>query len=197
MTAPNSPTGPAGTRHPLTRPPSDVELVGARTSRGEAEELATAGGVDTPAVATLLRFTAKGEPKPQGSARAFVVKGRAVVTSDNKNLRPWRNTVSAACQDALAEAGITEPITGPVLVALIFTVPKPKSRPKTRRTWPDVKPDLDKLVRGALDAIVDAGAIKDDAQVVELVSAKDYPGEGREGSLLSPGVHVVIEAVGA
>jgi hypothetical protein len=34
-----------------------------------------------------IRFLVRGLPVPQGSSRAFVVNGHAVVTSANRNLR--------------------------------------------------------------------------------------------------------------
>jgi crossover junction endodeoxyribonuclease RusA len=69
-------------------------------------------------------------------------------------------------------------MVGPVSVEMIFTLPKPKSAPKLRKTMPDRKPDLSKLVRSTEDALTDAGAWEDDARVVECRSAKRYPGEG-------------------
>lgn len=156
---------------------------------------ARAGGEPPPvsSPAPLLRFTALGVPQPQGSTRAFVVNGHAVTTSANKNLRPWRNTMSLACADAARH--LHEPLTGPLLVRVVFTLPKPASAPKTRRVWPSKRPDLDKLVRGCFDAVTDCGCWVDDAQVVELVAAKAYPNDGREDSLNVPGVVVTIEQV--
>jgi len=47
-------------------------------------------------------------------------------------------------------------------------------RPKTvKRNHPSVAPDLDKLIRGALDALT-AIAYVDDGQVVEIYSKKIY-----------------------
>ena len=52
-------------------------------------------------------------------------------------------------------------------------------KPKTvTRSYPSVPPDLDKLIRAALDALT-AIAYRDDAQVTEIRAAKcygDYPG---------------------
>jgi hypothetical protein len=80
---------------------------------------------------------------------------------------------------------------------MVFTVQKPKSAPKTRRTWPDKKPDLSKLVRSTEDAITDAGLWADDARVVEYARlAKVYPGEDPM-ALSSPGVWVAIEQIDA
>jgi len=37
-----------------------------------------------------------------------------------------------------------------------------------------VRPDCDKLARGAIDALGEAGVWRDDAQVAELVATKAY-----------------------
>jgi Holliday junction resolvase RusA-like endonuclease len=72
-------------------------------------------------------------------------------------------------------------------------MPKPTSAPKTRRTWPDKKPDVSKLARSTEDAISDAGLWVDDARVVEYGRlAKVFPGEDRD-ALQSPGVIVRIQ----
>jgi Holliday junction resolvase RusA-like endonuclease len=134
-----------------------------------------------------LTFTAYGTPVPQGSTRAFVVNGRAVTTSANKNLRPWRDTMAAAAREAMDGH---PPIDGPVGVFATFTRPRPKSRPK-RDLWPDRKPDIDKLARGLLDAL-SGPVFRDDAQVCGLRVAKRYVGD--DLALPEPGVAVEVVA---
>lgn len=76
-------------------------------------------------------------------------------------------------------------------VGLVFTMPKPKSAPKRKPSWPTTKPDVDKLARNALDALQIAGILRDDAQVVSLIVWKGY--EGWEGfGAPSPGVRVFV-----
>lgn len=135
---------------------------------------------------TEVHFTAYGLPVPQGSTRAFVVKGRAVTTSANSNLRPWRDTVASAARTQMA-LDDAEAIPGPVAVAAHFYLPRPKSRPK-RDLHPDRRPDLDKLLRGVLDGIT-GPVIADDAQVCRVVTSKDYAGRGL---LDEPGVVVTV-----
>lgn len=120
-----------------------------------------------------LVFVVHGDPKPQGSKRAFVTGGRAVVVDDNKkDLRDWRADVVAVAADAMAAEGWPQPPpTGPFGLHLTFWLRRPKS---VRREWPAVKPDVDKLARGALDALTAAGVFRDDAQVVRLVADKEY-----------------------
>ncbi len=44
-----------------------------------------------PATPAAVKFTVYGRPVPQGSTRSFIPKGwtRAVITTDNKKLKPW------------------------------------------------------------------------------------------------------------
>lgn len=134
-----------------------------------------------------MRFEVRGVPVPQGSIR-HLGRGRPAVHSNAKTLEPWRKTVQWAAEEAL---GTTGPITGPVRVEMTFTVPKPLSAPKRRRTWPTARPDVDKLVRAVGDALTAAGAWHDDAQIVELTARKVYPGEGHD-ALPVPGAVITV-----
>ncbi|MGH9249435.1 MAG: RusA family crossover junction endodeoxyribonuclease, partial [Acidimicrobiales bacterium] len=84
------------------------------------------------------------------------------------------------------------PMTGPVAVALRFTLRRPASAPKRRRTWPigARSGDIDKLQRAILDALTDVGVWKDDAQVVHVDAGKDY--QGADGYLDRPGVTITV-----
>ena len=119
-----------------------------------------------------------GVPVPQGSAKAYVHGGRAVVTSDNARLRPWRSTVTAAI--AAIEPDVE---TGPVEVTLDFTFARPAShfgKRGLRGTAPDfpaVRPDIDKLCRAVMDALSSVVWV-DDRQVARLVASKRWPDEG-------------------
>ena len=116
-----------------------------------------------------IAFTAHGAPEPQGSARAFVRGGRAVVTSDNPDLHGWRQVVAWAAQQHRP----AEVIRGPVRVRLRFYLTRPASVSERRRPRPIVKPDLDKLTRAVLDALT--GIVwADDSQVVEVEASKNY-----------------------
>ena len=147
-----------------------------------------------------VSFTVRGVPVPQGSKRALVHRstGRAVVIEQGgQRHKDWRQDVKAAARWAMIWDTVSVPFTGPVGVSICFTVPKPKSAPKTRRTWPDKRPDLDKLVRAILDAIT-GEVIADDAQVVQLLASKVYPGEDTPGDVVkglgldSPGAAIHV-----
>lgn len=123
---------------------------------------------------TALAVTVLGEPIPQGSMRA-VARGRMI--SDNARLRPWRDSVAWQVRQSMADAGLPGPLEGPLAVAVTFTLPRPKSAPKSR--WaPDRKPDGDKLERALFDAITAGGGWVDDAQVVTCTWSKAYPVDG-------------------
>jgi len=116
-----------------------------------------------------LAFQVFGDPVPQGSKRAFVVKNRAVVVDDNKApLWSWRTAVVDA---ARAELNGEAPDLGPVRVTLMFFLRQPK-RPKA--PVPITKPDVDKLARAVLDGMTDAGVFRDDSQVTTLTVRKRY-----------------------
>lgn len=139
-----------------------------------------------------MTITVYGMPAPQGSKRHV---GRGVMIESSKKVKPWREAVKWAVLDAARlhdEDGALKPIRGPVRISVAFTLPRPKSRPK-RELWPDRKPDLDKLVRSTLDAIVDAGAIEDDARVIEVRAWKVFP--GGLAALNVPGALIRITAV--
>jgi len=132
-----------------------------------------------------------GSPAPQGSKRFVGTSkaGRGIMVESSAKVRPWRQDVKAAAE--LARNG-NAPLDGPLVVRMVFTVPKPASAPKRRVTHPCRKPDLSKLARSTEDALTDAGLIADDARIVEYARlAKVYPGEDGE-SLEAPGVRIVV-----
>lgn len=119
----------------------------------------------------MLTVTVPGVPVPQGSIRN-AGPGRTFHSNDAK-LRPWRSIVAASIQWAMADAAMTEPWDEPVVVTATFVLPRPQSAPK-RRWAPDRKPDIDKLLRAALDALTASGAVVDDARVVHVEMSKVY-----------------------
>lgn len=127
-----------------------------------------------------MKFTVYVHPQPQGSAKAFVRGKRAIITSDNVKLKPYRNEVTSVAMNACMEAGYDKPIAGthvPVTLTLEFVFHRPPSIPKKRHAMV-VKPDLDKLARATLDALTGVLFV-DDAQVTELAVRKRYGGPER------------------
>lgn len=135
---------------------------------------------------------AYGIPGPQGSKK-FVglakTTGRGILVESSKKVAPWRQQVKAAA--ALVRDG-RPPLDGNLVVRMTFTLPKPKSAPKRRRTYPNVYPDVSKLARSTEDALVQAGLIRDDARIVGYDKLwKSYPNEDVD-ALEAPGVRIEI-----
>lgn len=147
---------------------------------------------------TVIQFMVRGTPATQGSKRAFVTRGaapRAVLVDNNaQKLRPWRDAVRYAAETAMAGR---PPIDGPVSVRIVFALARPKSHPKTRRTWPTGvrSGDLDKLIRACFDALTDAGIWGDDAQAVHVEAFKDYVGHGPAQQMTAPGADILIKPI--
>lgn len=148
-----------------------------------------------------MKIRVYGKPEPQGSVSAFAVRkkgggytGKVTVTSDNKQVKPWRQAIIDECR-ATAVAG---PVFGrgvPVAVDLTFWLARPKGHYGTGRNaeqvrdsaplYPVVKPDGDKLDRAVLDALTAAGIYHDDAQVIRRTSVKYYAfGDEAPGALI-------------
>ena len=140
----------------------------------------------------MIEIIVYGTPAPQGS-KSFkgLVNGHAVMAESSKKVKPWRMDVKAAAEEYLRSPGAA-PIPGAVVASMIFTMPKPKSAPKKRRTWPSTKPDLSKLIRSTEDALTDAGIWGDDARVIRYrETAKVFAGED-SASLLRTGVRIQL-----
>lgn len=137
-----------------------------------AVESAAGAASEAPA---LLTITARGVPGPQGS-KSHVGGGRMVESS--AKVKPWRDSVAWRAIEARSKVRGWRPLVGPVALSMTFTFARPKSHYGTGRnvdrvlpsapTRPDVKPDLDKIVRATKDALTTAGIYRDDAQVVEF-----------------------------
>lgn len=136
-----------------------------------------------------LAFTVLGRPAPQGSKRPIVAgNGRLRTIEQSARVKPYRDSVSAAAREALE--ALPDPAVfyeAPVGLTVTFLFARPKShlrtaaafagepsgrapaRPVSRQTG-----DVEKLVRAVNDALVAAGVIRDDSQVVQLAAAKRY-----------------------
>ncbi len=135
----------------------------------------------------MISFNVIGVPQQQGSMKAFVVGKRAIVTSDNTKLKPWRSCVFDAALKAMGGAPME---MGPVEIWAEFRIQRPASSPKTRETLPDKTPDLDKLARGLFDALTGV-CWDDDKRVVRMHISERYTDRNGE----QPGVSVSIERI--
>jgi crossover junction endodeoxyribonuclease RusA len=148
-----------------------------------------------------LLIMVKGEPRPQGSKTGQpirkgnacpVCKQRRVVgvtvrEVTGERLTVWRDAVKAAGLAAMAARGLA-PITGPVVVAMTFTLKRPDKHYRTGRyahllkddapEYPDYRGigDAEKYARAAADALTDGGVWLEDCQVIDYVRcAKVWP----------------------
>ena len=116
----------------------------------------------------MIQAFVPGLPIPQGSKTAFVRNGRAVLVDSDKRLKAWRKLMTEKLE--AANAGC-EQLNGALSLQVIFFMPRPKT---VKRDFPITAPDLDKLIRAVNDSATDAGIIKDDSQVIEIVAYKFY-----------------------
>lgn len=151
-----------------------------------------------PKCSVVLQFEVEGVPAPQGSKKAVPHRttGRIMMIDVNSpTLKAWRGMVTRAATNALAWNPSPELKTGPLVVEVVFFLPRPKSHRRTGRNanllrddardFPG-KPDLDKLVRAVFDAMT-AVVWTDDSQVVSVQASKVFAED------FEPGAHVTIE----
>lgn len=120
----------------------------------------------------MIAFEVAGKPEPQGSARAFTnpKTGKAIITSDNPQLKSWRNAVAAAASGAMAGR---ELLRGPIQLTVEFGMPRIQSHFGRHGLLPSApvfhttKPDVDKLLRAVQDSLT-ATVFGDDSQVCDI-----------------------------
>lgn len=126
-----------------------------------------------------LSFRVNGLPAPQGSKR-HVGNGRMIEAS--KKVGPWR----AAVFEAVASLDF-EPFVKECSIEIVFYLEKPKT---VKRVLPTVPPDLDKLIRGLLDALTLAHVWSDDALAVDITAVKIYASDTER-----PGAQMIIREI--
>lgn len=142
----------------------------------------------------MIQIKVYGMPAPQGSKRHV---GHGVMIESSKAVGPWRDAIRTETQRH--DGRFSE---GPVLVRILFYLPRPKGHYGTGRNasvlkaWAPERPvtykrnDIDKLARAVLDGITDGGALRDDGQVASLQVDKFYADE-----TFPPGCLVTISAL--
>jgi Holliday junction resolvase RusA-like endonuclease len=130
-----------------------------------------------------------GKPEPKGSTRAFRRGAKIITTSDNPRLKGWASLVIDRTVEVFANK---PPFEGPVSVRVVFQLARPGGHFGKRGLLPSApaypagKPDLDKLVRGLLDGITQAGVWRDDARVVAITATKEYvAGDAIQGAIVT------------
>lgn len=151
-----------------------------------------------------LNIVVPGVPESQGSARAFVVAGKARITTSNKKLTSWRRDAIVAVREAMREQNWERVEQCSIEAEFVF--PRPQSHygsgsnagqlkpnaPSAKTT----KPDIDKLIRAVLDALDGAGLYQGDERVVQITCRKRYvhQGEGPRAvvAVIVAGGHLIL-----
>ena len=117
-----------------------------------------------------IRLWVPGPPIAQQRPRAVAVKGKARVYHPNGASKQYKRQIALKARQAFSD-----PLAGPVVLALRFCMPRPKSRVwKTKempREWHTKKPDIDNLMKSVMDAL-NGIAWHDDSQVCETRAMK-------------------------
>lgn len=122
-----------------------------------------------------LTITVFGRPAPQGSKR-YVGGNRAQggrFIEASKYLPAWRKAITIAAITEIEKETWAKD-TNPIAIEVTFYLERPATIPVAKRPWPIKPPDLDKLLRGVLDGLTDAGVWDDDGQVVKITAWKVY-----------------------
>jgi Holliday junction resolvase RusA-like endonuclease len=145
-----------------------------------------------------------GTPAPKGSGRAMLIGGKArfIASGTGANARTQRQWSKAVRQAALSQPHSFA--ATPLAVAIEFRMPRRKGDLGTGRNAgrirpsapiaPSGYPDIDKLTRCTLDAlvprrkagkVVEYGIIDDDSRIVRLEVTKVYAAPGCEGARIT------------
>lgn len=162
-----------------------------------------------------LTVTVYGSPKTKGSMK-HVGKGRMVEQVEGS--KPWRQAVIHAVINESPAGNCPPfdhghrpgepcyPLHGPVAVEIVYSVPRPTAHYRTGRNahllrdnaplFPATQTsgDADKIARNCCDALTDARAFVNDAQVADLRVRKVFLGD--PGSLDRPGALIRVTRLG-
>lgn len=141
----------------------------------------------------FLRWHVPGTPRPKGSMT--VVDDRKGHLVDSEASRRWRGLMAATMVRGVAVTRVRPggrievvemrpgfPIQCPVIVAADYQFTRPDSVDQyDAMPVGAAEPDIDKLLRNTLDALVDARVIADDGLVVGTMGTKRYVGKWEPG----------------
>lgn len=121
-----------------------------------------------------------GDPRPQGSKKAFNRGAHIVLVEANKDLPAWREHMKKMFELKMMELDNRFDVA--VSVSLTFWLRRPKT---VTRQYATQTYDIDKLTRAVLDSATQGGVIKDDSYVVDLTVRKLYDDLHQPGVLFS------------
>lgn len=126
-----------------------------------------------------IKFEVNGIPVGQPRPRAFAKAGRARVYNP-ATAEAWKGAIALAVKPHLPEL----PFEGPVQLTIYHTMPRPKGHFRTGKHAGELrgdaprkhasKPDLDNLLKAAMDALTTVGVWRDDDQVFMCNVTKFY-----------------------
>ena len=128
----------------------------------------------------MFEIFVPGEPRPQGSKKAFQRGLKIVLVEANKELPAWREQMRKAFEMKMLERDT--PFSTAVSVSITFWLTRPKS---VKRQYATGTYDIDKLTRAVLDSLESAGVIVNDNLVVDLAVRKNYADHHESGVLVS------------
>jgi crossover junction endodeoxyribonuclease RusA len=128
----------------------------------------------------MFQLFVAGDPRPQGSKKAFNRGKHIVLVEANKDLPAWRETMKRMFELKMLERDSAFPVA--VAVTIHFWLKRPKT---VTRQYATGTYDIDKLTRAVLDSLESAGVIVNDNLVVDLTVRKSYADEHESGVLVT------------
>jgi crossover junction endodeoxyribonuclease RusA len=128
----------------------------------------------------MFQLFVAGDPRPQGSKKAFNRGSKIILVESNKDLPAWRETMKKAFELKFME--LDTRFETAISVSLTFWIKRPKS---VKRHYATGTYDIDKLTRAALDSLQSSGVIGNDNLVVDLVVRKNYDDLHESGVLVT------------
>lgn len=156
-----------------------------------------------PRIPADLDIAVFGAPGPQGSKvpGGRTKDGRITMRENSAKVRPWRDAVGSefrriSWDEERRSLSPGWPLMGPLVVEMVFTMPKPVAASKKRRTFPAThRNDVSKLARSTEDSLKEFGAIEDDGMIIEYIRlSKVFPNEDRD-ALPVPGCVIRVWSV--
>jgi crossover junction endodeoxyribonuclease RusA len=117
----------------------------------------------------MFQLFVAGDPRPQGSKKAFNRGKHIVLVEANKDLPAWRETMKRMFELKMLE--LDNPFPTAISVSIKFWLRRPKS---VTRQYATGTYDIDKLTRAVLDSLQSANVIVNDNLVVDLNVRKTY-----------------------
>ena len=128
----------------------------------------------------MFQLFVAGEPRPQGSKKAFNRGAHIVLVEANKDLPAWRDHMKKMFGLKMME--LDNRFDTAVSVSLTFWLTRPKT---VTRQYATKTYDIDKLTRAVLDSLTQGGVIQDDSNVVDLTARKTYADNHEAGVLVT------------